>query len=334
MAAGALWYQLAAGRFQPIASPEQAVSRAPLPWTVQERVAALVQDQDSLYLGLNGYGVAILPAAGTSFRYVEQPLLFAHRTITTLAPTAGGIICHLYFNEILNTIDRADLPTTGISLLLLGRGASAFQRITPPFQRSNPDWEAVAFVAAGEERFYLEWKRSEEERTLFRYALYRADRDEDREIQRQDYRRAFGFRDLGSDLSAETRPLRALLARIRARLDRPGSLTAYQLLLRRSGEATLARYEFHPDGFATSEKVRLFALPVVQEGRALLLLGPDGLLLRAEGARVRAVRLPHLPPGFVYTDLAVQGGRLLVAWEQSRFTQVQAAGAALLPAPF
>ena len=48
-------------------------------------------------------------------------------------------------------------------------------------------------------------------------------------------------------------------------------------------------------------------------------------LIVADGAQT-AIRLPALPVGFRYTDLAATGEHLVAPWEEVRFTDVGAAG--------
>jgi hypothetical protein len=73
-----------------------------------------------LYCGVNGSGLAAMTrdAAGKiSFDYHPDPLIFGHRTITTLVPRQGTLAVHVYFNALLNDARQQDLSLGGISLV-------------------------------------------------------------------------------------------------------------------------------------------------------------------------------------------------------------------------
>jgi hypothetical protein len=54
----ATWLQLQSGSFQPVKDPAAAAPVARRPWTVQSRVADMAFLDGTLYLGLNGSGLA------------------------------------------------------------------------------------------------------------------------------------------------------------------------------------------------------------------------------------------------------------------------------------
>ena len=323
-------YQLQNGRF---AVPPNAgqPSSAPLQyWTVQQRVSDLVTLGGEVYLGVNGHGIAelILDAAGTvSFNYFYDPLIFRYRTLTTLIPEPGpdrdSLLCHLYFNRILNVVSQRELKLQGISLLRLTPSSGIYEFCTPPFQEEHPDWEAVGFVPVTPREFYLQWKYSDSNRTLFSYSHFDLAGRKEEEVEALVYRKSYGFVN-----AQETSVLRLLLAEARRRLDASGISTAYQLHIRCEDRPLLRRYEYHPDDFTSAEEIRLYTLPGVCRGQDYLLLLPDGLLLQgtSNSRQIRRFQLPQLPEGHVYTNLLLHGSYLLACWEHTAFTYVGAAG--------
>ena len=68
---------------------------------------------------------------------------------------------------------------------------------------------------------------------------------------------------------------------------------------------------------------RLYAF--YREGLALAVL-PDGRGLYSRGGDARPFSLPALPPGFVYTGIALLGDRVLATWEEQQGAGIGAAG--------
>jgi len=323
-------YQLQNGRFTVPPNGGQP-STAPLQyWTVQQRVSDIVTLGGEVYLGVNGHGIAelILDADGTvSFNYFYDPLIFRYRTLTTLipepSPDRDSLLCHLYFNRILNVVSQTELKLQGISLLRLTPSSRIYEFCTPPYQEEHPDWEAVGFVPVTPREFYLQWKYSDRNRTLFSYSHFDLADLKEEEVEALAYRKSYGFVDV-----QETSVLRLLLAEARRLLDASGISTAYQLHIRSEDRPLLRRYEYHPDDFTSAEEIRLYTLPGVYRGEGYLLLLPDGLLLQGTSGsrRIRRFQLPQLPEGHVYTDLLLHGSYLLACWEHTAFTDVGAAG--------
>lgn len=332
-------YQLRAGALVALAGPQEIQPVRRGPWTVQERVATLTALGDRAYAGVNGWGVAELtlrPGAPPEIRYLYDPLVFGHRTLTTLVPGDGDLLIHLYFNATLNVLTADELPLQGVSLMRLFPQTGELRLLTPPFQTVRPAWEAVGFVAQTPQRLFFEWKWSGLEETRFAYTVLslQPGGPGEQSVDALAFRNSYGFRDLEREAPP---PLRQLVREARRRLDSREASTGYQVELRRTGAALPERYEYHPPGFARAEDIRLYSLGAVErEGRYALLL-PGGLVLRT-GARSgreqdSALQLPALPPGCRYGALAAVGGHLLAAWELSAFTEVGPAGVFLKNMP-
>ena len=319
-------YQLQKGRFTPVPKVGQSWVTPLQPWTVQERVSDLVTLGESVYLGVNGHGIAqlILKTDGEpGFNYFYDPLIFRYRTLTTLIPERDFLLCHLYFNRLLNVVSQAELKLQGISLLRLIPSSGIYAFLTPPYQEEHPEWEAVGFVPVTPREFYLQWKYSDRNRTLFSYSRFDLADANEEEVGALAYRKSYGFED-----ARQASILGVMLEETRKHLDMPGISTAYQLHIRSEDRPVMRRYEYHPDDFASAEEIRLYTLSGFQREGSYLLLLPDGLLLQgSSGSRqIRRLRLPPLPEGCVYTDLLLHGTYLIAAWEQTAFVDVGAAG--------
>ena len=335
---GPWWLTLRDGRLEEGAPPaaRTAADRAAVfaPWTVQSRVADLLSWRGRLYLAVNGHGLARLepaPSAGVETFY--DPILFRHRTITRLLPGGDDLLCHLYFNTLLNDVRAEDLKVRGISLLRLAPDERSWRSVALPFQADHPEWESVGLLPESEDRWLFEWKLAEQERTQFRYTAYQPASREERDLTRSDYLLAWRFPGI-EDGGLPAVP-RRLLEAAREALDLRSAgggagsgAPAIQFTLREEGAAAMLRCELRPPGYDTAEEPALLEVPVVRAGASYFALLPDGTLLSIQraGGRIGQDALPPLPDGFRYGGFALAGGRLVATWEERRFYEVGAAG--------
>ena len=324
---GAAWLQLQSGAFQPVADPSAAAPVARRPWTVQSRVADMAFLDGILYCGVNGQGLAAVArdAAGKiSFDCHFDPLIFGHRTVTMLVPRQGSLTVHLYFNELLNDVRQQDLPMSGISLVSYEPRQSDYSFLIPPFQRANPDWEAVGFAPESENSFDMQWKYTDASETRFQYTRFHADTKTEEPVNRETFLSALGLpaiegpsvpSTLGSFFSACLSEMPALA---------PGASIQFSL---RSRESPLRR-----NYRSRKESETAVTVPIFEEEGKLFALLPDGRVLGAEsGSPARSVNLPRLPRGFRYIDFVKWGASLVVSWEESAFTDVERAGLLVYP---
>ncbi len=177
-----LWYAVNDGRLTKIGGPGSAPPRTFLPWTVQQRVAAVAAVDRELYVGVNSFGLARLTWAKSesggiapSISYLYRPDTFRYRTIARLVPVNGSLVCHLYFNVLLNTTDRKQLSGGSVNLIVFDRhkGADRSRVLRPPFQAEHSDWELVSLIPEDDQGlFAMEWKRSDDRSTDFRHLRY------------------------------------------------------------------------------------------------------------------------------------------------------------------
>jgi hypothetical protein len=323
------WYQLQAGSFQKPGKPGDGLAVSFRPWTVQGRVADVAFLDGTLYCGINGAGLAgiTLDAAGTpSFTYHLDSLIFAHRTVTTLIPrpaaqgsAASALTVHLYYNALLNDTPPQDLTLTGISLVNWLPAKADFSFLIPPFQKKNPDWEAVGFAPLTAGEYELEWKFTSAGETRFAYTRFNADSLAESGVTREAYLDALGVPAISGD--GVPADLAAFFGQCRDALGPSPSGTALLFTVRTASGAVRRSFRSAPQSDAA------VLIPVFEETGARWALLPGGKVLGvpATGAR-RTVELPALPRGFRYTDLAKSGSFLVVPWEETRFTDVGRAG--------
>jgi len=324
----ARFFQIDGGMFDRVAGPADPGRRPARPWTVQERIADLAFLGDTLWLAVNGHGIAaVVPGDPPSFAARYDDWLFPQRTITTLFARDRRLLCHLYFNTTLNTVARSSLKAEGNSFLAFDTGIDDFAVLLPPFQRANPAWEAVGAAPLADGEFLVEWKLAAEE-TSFAWTRFAPATKAEGPSTREAYQEALAYAPAdGPDVSSGVRALFAACAeRLAASLPRAGDAASIVFLVRdRTGAARRAFRAGTGDAFVT--------VPVFLDAASGSALLPDGsvVVVRADGTR-GTLALPKLPAGFRYTDLARSNGYFVVPWEEVRFPNVGAAGILLYAA--
>ena len=324
---GASWLQLQSGAFQPVADPSGAAPVARRPWTVQSRVADMAFLDGALYFGVNGSGLATIGRDSTgkiTFDYHSDSLIFEHRTITTLVPRQGSLAIHIYFNALLNDARQQDLTLSGISLVSYSPRQSDYSFLIPPFQRLNPDWEAVGFATESENSFDFEWKYTDASETRFQYTRYHADTKAEEPADRDTFLAALGVPAIEGPSVPST--LASFFASCRAELPALAQGASLQFSLRSRASPVRRNYR------SQKESETAVAVPMFEEEGKLLALLPDGRVVSTEtGSAPRTLALPRLPRGFYYTDLVKWGSSLVIPWEEISFTDVGRAGILVYP---
>jgi hypothetical protein len=324
------WYQLQADGFTWIADVRGAAAVARRPWTVQARVADFAYLDDALFCALNGVGVAgiaIDNAGRPAFTYHRDPLIFSHRTITTLLARQGTLAVHLYYNALLNDAPAQDVAMNAICLAAYRPGQAGFSLLIPPFQEKNPDWEAVGFAPESENSFDFEWKHTDAVETRFAYTRYHADTKTEETVSRDTFLSALGVPFISGH--AVPSDLSSFFGACRSLLPTPAAGTAFQFSLRSRESPVRRNYR------SLKQSESAVSVAVFEEKGTRLALLPDGRVLRAAigVSATQTIVLPALPPGFRYTDLAKAGSWLIVPWEEIFFTDVGRAGILVYPLP-
>ena len=321
------WLQLRDGRFAPVTGPGAGTPVARAPWTVQSRVCDLAFLGDQLFCAINGSGLAALARTGqggVAVTYHPDAMIFSHRTVTTLVPRGDTLLVHLYYNALLNDARPQDLSLGGISLVAWSTARKDYTFLVPPFQRANPDWEAVGFAAETADRFHLEWKFTDASETRFQYTRYAADtRAEERE-DRDTFLSSLGEVSIGGP--SVPAALSAFFSACKAAMGTQPEGVSLQFTVRDRTAAVKHSYR------SRKESESAVVVPVFRDDTGLMALLPDGRLLESAGsgaptAAAPTLRaLPVLPAGFRYTDVVKWGSSLVLPWEETEFTDVARAG--------
>jgi hypothetical protein len=277
---------------------------------------------DVLWLAVNGHGlVSVASGDPPAFAARYDDWLFPHRTVTTLLARGGSRACHRYYNATLNTVRREELKADSISFLAFDTAIDDYVVLLPPFQRSNPEWEAVGAAPLADGEFLVEWKLAADE-TSFAWTRFAPDSRAEAPSTREAYQQALAY--APTDEASLSRGVRLLfdacLAELAADGARPGDAVSVIFVVRERGGTP-------KHGFRAGTGDSFVTVPVFLEpaaGRALL---PGGKVvsLGADGER-SMIGLPALPAGFGYTDIVAIGEQLVVPWEEVRFPDVGAAG--------
>ncbi len=320
--ARASWYELVSTVFQSVGAADASPQVPALPWTVQSRVADMAFLGDTLYCAVNGAGVAAVDSDASGalkFTYHYDAPIFAHRTITTLIPRHGELMIHLYYNALLNDAKPEELLLRGVSLVSFLPGQKDFSFLIPPYQRKNPEWEAVGFAPISENEFDFEWKYTDSSQTQFAYTRYRADLQLEAGSNRDAYMAALGTASLsGADVPAA---YSAFFDECGSRIQGRAAGTALHFKVR-SRTSPVQRY------FRSGlEQDSILVVHVLDEAGVLYALLPDGQVLeQAPASPLESFTLPPLPAGFRYTDFVKKGDIIIASWEETQFIQVERAG--------
>ena len=314
------WFQLQNGQLKPVAGPREFAPTTSQPWTVQARVSDATFLGDTLYLAVNGLGLARL--SGTldrpSFRYFYDPSLFSHRTVTTLVPRQNELVVHVYFNTLLNTAAQTDEVKRAVSLLSFDPASGEYAQVFTPFQRAHQDWEAVGFQAGDGGEFLMEWKLSGADETQFEHTRFNYATGAEVSISRDAYINA--LRPAAVDAGGLPASDQAFLSECRKGFFVPAG-TTLDYSIRSRAKPTKVAYRWG-DGSQS-----IVDIPIFQDSGSSYALLPDaGLLTSDSSGTYKTVRLPALPTGFHYVDVVKMSDVLVLAWEEDHFTDVGAAG--------
>jgi hypothetical protein len=281
----------------------------------------------TLYCGINGSGLAAirLDSAGRIvYEYHSDPLIFGHRTITTIIPRQESLAIHLYFNALLNDARPQDLSLSGISLVSYTPRLTDYAFLIPPFQRLNPTWEAVGIATESENSFDFEWKYTDASETRFQYTRYHADTKAEEPANRDTYLAALGVPAI--DGPSVPMALATFFASCRSMMPTLSKGASLQFSLQSREIPVRRNYRSHRESEAAVN------IPIFEEEGKLIALLPDGRIVSAElDHSLRTIQLPRLPQSFRYTEFVKWGPSLVVCWEEVFFTDVGRAGILFYP---
>lgn len=316
------WFVLENGRLVEVAGSALpgAAAEAFVAWTNAERIGGFARLGGALYASVNGYGVTRIASDGSAFAYFYDRSLFGGRTLQAMLSEADALLCHVYRNTLLgDRLHGQGLEPPNLVRMRPGRDGYAADFLLPPFQAAGPEWQAVSLARASDGLAWLEWKKVSGDRVDFAYTTFDLATLKETPVTREAFRAANAGVPLQGFAPRPGRALDLLVEHV-ASSARPGDYLCISV----GGDASAGPYVRVPEGGAgTTRRVAAFA----QGGRALA-LEPDGTLLSATdgSSQVSRLRLPLLPPGYVYCDLVAAGATLVASWEQVDFFRVGRAG--------
>ena len=328
---GQWWFVLRDGGLRAGSMPTPTSERAP--WTVRPRIVDFAAAGAEVYAAVNGYGVAKIDWSGDQaprFRYLYDFHLLRYRTLTRLLVVDDSLLCHCYFNTQLNVISAEEWDRQVVSLIRyrVSGGASAEgagEVVALPFQETHPGWELKTLYPASGGYLYLEWKRSEPQRTEFGYSRLSLDDWREVGVTRDAFRRACWSGDVDEELRSAGQWLAA----------RMGGERTYHFSVREEDSPFARRFRIG----ASAVDIWRVALQRVRsaDGTSWVYgLDPRGTVYRVSsspsGSR-QCCELPRLPGGFAYADFYVVPAGVIAAWEESDFIHVGSAGLLFAASP-
>jgi hypothetical protein len=316
------WFVLRSGRFIEVDAGQIGNTPEFLPWTVQERIADIVDMGGRLVFGVNGYGLA---SFDSGFKYYYDPSLYNYRTFTGFYRMDSQWVAHVYFNSILNVIDIDQMKTGERNLLEVEGQASALKvrDISMPFQAGNKGWELVSLIPSESGDFFMEWKYISSKRSDFRYTRYESAHGTELPSNRSEFLRSYNFRDM--NVMARNDPAGTLLRRLARDLARDCKGQFVHFILKRNGAGMPERYAVKGDDKGLDFDI--VTLTIEEIDGEYFALRKDGRLYRLSKTGEMTVRqMPPLPEGMEYTLFRLKSGIYFCAFEEVNFFEVGAAG--------
>ncbi|RKX82316.1 MAG: hypothetical protein DRP57_10130 [Spirochaetes bacterium] len=322
------WYQIQGGKFEPIDSLVYVLSTEVKPWTVQSRIADSSVVSHKLYMAVNGNGIAslaLMPDSPPLFHYFYDPVIFKYRTITDLLNLKGSILCHLYFNEMLNITTPDTLKIEGISLVKLIPRYENYKFILLPFQKEHPDYESVTFLPETDGLFHFEWKYTSEKETKFAYTSYDFFNNTEKEENRRDFLSGYNFIDEEkAEIPADLKALFNASLKVLKNLNSGNNSDSVYFSVKSEDNGIIKRFTYNKADSAEN----LVKVPVRISQNGLYAMLPKGILIyySQNNAKPLEYFLPSLPAGYRYTGFNCLDNYLVFYWEQSTFIKVGATG--------
>lgn len=339
------WFKLEQGKLVQVKDQQNIKPGSLLPWSVQERITDIVLFKNRLYFSVNGYGIlacSSLKEDRIGFTPYYDHHYFEYKTVTTLLPvyvsrdmendmknnTDEHIVCHLYFNSMVFPFPQDDILFDSANIIKLTHTKDELfiQELYPVPPEKTPHWEIVGFLPVNKDTVHLEWKNSQKTYTEFRYSSYSVHEQKEKAEDREDFLHAYNFTPLSEGKTPE--PLRLVCERIMAQSSRNLHDTTFHFLVEEKVSHITHRYIKKALVSITDEDFEIVTVRMFEDELAYYALVQTGFVyfIRKDDNTIRQIELPHLPEGFCYTGFFIHDKTLLLAWEESIFMNVGAAG--------
>ena len=335
------WYAFTSQGMEKVDLPQKANSQLKRAWTEAVRISSMgstlsavqglpgsmqATDVPPAYAIVNRLGILVFD--GKDVKFVKETSTFANNTADNLVFYGDTPIFSMYRNAFFN--DSSTSNTSQPFLLKYDRASGiciplvTYQNlmIEKNAQITDFTWNGVEWLCA--------LKKQTEERVIFDYIKWTPAGDISElapmknsnkiavaEAEEKEFRNT----KLPEDFSLAPERLRNLLSVI------PKDFSFYIISKHTSGFSpkTYAQGE-QSDNFGGNALLSdTYAMAVFQDGTTYLSGALYGKHILGRDKAV-AFRLPKLPKGYVYSDFAVSGTNLYVAWEEADFYQTGRSG--------
>ena len=330
---GPLWFVLSDGDLVPVDKPS-GTAEGLIPWTDQERISGFFEGEGALVAAVNGYGFLSFPLLEEGIREPEKsynPDILRGRTLGRLFFREGRLSSQVYENTIFS-----EEPADGQSFLFAEHDIAG-QNIIPiafPLQIQEEGWEGVDLIA-GEHTWYIAWKKSDENRTEFRYHEHYISGDVLSVLDSASFFSYYRFRNMPA-----TEPgLYKLLSPFLEMENR-----VYHFILSAPLNPEFRRYILGDELLLESGEADLICIPMfISSGSASALLPGETIIRwRTAGSHTpsparepgfQTLSLPALPEGFVYEHIWMNEKAAFVSWEERSFIFTGSSGVLIFPLP-
>ncbi len=334
------WYCFTGDGFAGISRPQNAPEHSLIPWTEAVRISSANSAAETDFTGSEAFAVVnrlgILRFSGEEISLSKDMSLFSDRTAGNLVFYNGTPLFSVYKSVFFNDTVRDSSYIGDSSRHLFLVQFDTASGISYPVVNSNnltdePNSEITDFFWDG-----LDWlccvKTVTDVRNYFSYITWRpsvsllsvspATASSGITVSESD---SYTFRRLKEQNLFSYAP-----ERIQRLLLGAASSRNFYIEVKTAGGTSPRRYENYTgedDGFLEAKAImsKAWSAALFQDGTFYIEGAlPGKYILR--GGKAVAMRLPKLPAGYIYSDFAVSGTTLYVAWEESSFYRTGRSG--------
>lgn len=313
-------YVLENGNFVKITSFSDLKKKEMLPWTVQERVPDFIVYKNNIIAAVNGYGIAAISSnENIEFEYIYNRDVYQYKTITKLYPYNDSVLCHFYFNSILNI---KGIKNNGSANTMQYFYSGNPEPINIPFKKNNPDWEIISMIPCGENSFYLEWKREQDNNVNFRYSEVSFNEGTENIINRDMYRKQFDY----ADFRVENKKSRIneIVEIIIKELNISDNI---HFIIEVPEPPFLIKYSRNGDSDNDTNEIK-----IIKNNNSFFALLNDNnkIIIIKNNNQIFSYELPELPLGIKFMEFIAADNLIAVSWEEIDFFNVGNSGIIIL----
>lgn len=332
---GHKWYYFGDIDIVSVDKPQNAPAKTPSPWTEAIRISSANNSLDSAFALVNRMGM--LCFNNEKFYLAKDISLFSDRTAENLVFFNDTPLFSVYKSAFFNdTIENPDYKIDESQHLFLLQFDTA-AKISYPMVNSNNLTDAFNTEVVDYSWDGKNWicclKTFDQTKTSFSYVkwmpsiplLSLSPANAEESIVKVESN-VNAFRDAKSQISYKEAPdrVKKLLAGFSSRIP-------FSLDVKTAGGYSTRKYE---NLIANTTEQELKATAILSESWSAALFEDGTLFIEGalpgkhilRGGKPIAIRLPKLPPNFVYSDFVISGTTLYAAWEETSFYETSRSG--------